>query len=210
MFYERTGDPPTLCMDFDPSHFRAAAIGLSWPSSIFTPSAVRAFHVKDARSEPYGRQGVSSGFQPWINRAGRFRLARRRGSQFKAIFSRLGAIGFDRWAVLEWECCLKNAEGRCPRRSCFIREHVIRRPPSKHFTTLARSTSDDPQIRRTLRLPSDPIENQQEFDMAEGRIRLGMVGGGEGAFIRRRAPHRRAPGQSLQTCRRRAFGLAPK
>jgi predicted dehydrogenase len=46
--------------------------------------------------------------------------------------------------------------------------------------------------------------------MAEPRIRLGMVGGGEGAFIGRRPPYRRAPGRSLRTRRWRAFGLPDK
>ena len=34
---------------------------------------IKAFHVKDADCTPTGRQGVYSGFQPWVSRAGRFR-----------------------------------------------------------------------------------------------------------------------------------------
>jgi sugar phosphate isomerase/epimerase len=56
---------------------------------------IRAFHVKDAEFNPTGRRGIYSGFQPWINRAGRFRSLGDGQVDFKAIFSPLAAIGFD-------------------------------------------------------------------------------------------------------------------
>ena len=112
---------------------------------------IRAFHVKDAEFNPTGRQGVYSGFQSWINRAGRFRSLGDGQVDFKAIFSRLAAIGFDRWAVLEWECCLKNAEDGAREGATFIREHVIR-VVERAFDDFAGGTSDDAQIRRTLGL----------------------------------------------------------
>ena len=34
---------------------------------------IKMFHVKDAEFNPTGRQGVYGGFQPWVDRAGRFR-----------------------------------------------------------------------------------------------------------------------------------------
>jgi sugar phosphate isomerase/epimerase len=107
--------------------------------------------VKDAEFNPTGRQGVYSGFQPWINRAGRFRSLGDGQVDFKAIFSRLAAIGFDRWAVLEWECCLKNAEDGAREGAAFIREHVIR-VTERAFDDFAGDTSDDARIRRTLGL----------------------------------------------------------
>ena len=35
---------------------------------------IKIFHVKDAESNPTGRQGVYGGYQSLVNRAGRFRL----------------------------------------------------------------------------------------------------------------------------------------
>src|SRR2546430_10237563 len=66
------------------------------------------FHVKDAEFNPTGRKGVYGGFQPWIDRAGRFRSLGDGQVNFKAIFSKLAQYDYPGWAVLEWECCLKH------------------------------------------------------------------------------------------------------
>ena len=71
---------------------------------------IKIFHVKDAEFNPTGRQGVYSGYQPWLDRAGRFRSLGDGQVDFSAIFSQLAAHDFDGWAVLEWECCLKHPE----------------------------------------------------------------------------------------------------
>lgn len=44
---------------------------------------------------------------------------------FKSIFSKLTGYGFDGWAVLEWECCLKNSEDGAAEGARFIRDHII-------------------------------------------------------------------------------------
>ena len=150
MFYERTGNHPRCAINYDPSHFVLQQLDYLAFIDIYA-ERIRAFHVKDAEFNPTGRQGVYSGFQPWINRAGRFRSLGDGQVDFKAIFSRLAAIGFDRWAVLEWECCLKNAEDGAREGAAFIREHVIR-VTERAFDDFARGTSDDAQIRRTLGL----------------------------------------------------------
>ena len=153
-----------------------------WASSTFTPERIRAFHVKDAEFNPTGRQGVYSGFQPWINRAGRFRSLGDGQVDFKAIFSRLAAIGFDRWAVLEWPPCLRMRRTVLREGAAFIREHVIR-VTERAFRRLRR--------RHQRRCP-DPTDIGPHLStnkstgvryMAEPRIRLGTGGGGEGAFI---------------------------
>jgi len=71
---------------------------------------INAFHVKDAEFKPDGRQRVCSGYQPWAQRAGRFRSLGDGQVDFAAIFSKLTQYGYDSWAVLEWECCVKSAE----------------------------------------------------------------------------------------------------
>ena len=150
MFYERTGNHPRCAINYDPSHFVLQQLDYLGFIDIYA-ERIRAFHVKDAEFNPTGRQGVYSGFQPWINRAGRFRSLGDGQVDFKAIFSRLAAIGFDRWAVLEWECCLKNAEDGAREGAAFIREHVIR-VTERAFDDFAGGTADPAQIRRTLGL----------------------------------------------------------
>ena len=103
------------------------------------------------RVQSDGRQGVYSGFQPWINRAGRFRSLGDGQVDFKAIFSRLAQYGFDRWAVLEWECCLKNAEDGAREGAAFIRDHIIR-VTDRAFDDFAGGASDATQVRRALGL----------------------------------------------------------
>ena len=45
---------------------------------------------------------------------------------FGAIFSKLTAMGFDGWAVVEWECCLKNPEDGAREGAAFVKDHIIR------------------------------------------------------------------------------------
>jgi sugar phosphate isomerase/epimerase len=150
MFYERTGNHPRCAINYDPSHFVLQQLDYLAFIDIYA-ERIRALHMKDAEFNPTGRQGVYSGFQPWINRAGRFRSLGDGQVDFKAIFSRLAAIGFDRWAVLEWECCLKNAEDGAREGAGFIRDHIIR-VTERAFDDFARGASDETQIRRTLGL----------------------------------------------------------
>ena len=71
---------------------------------------IKMFHVKDAEFNPTGRQGVYGGYQSWVDRAGRFRSLGDGQVDFKAIFSKMAQYDFPGWAVLEWECALKNSE----------------------------------------------------------------------------------------------------
>src|SRR5438132_6446628 len=150
MFYERTGNHPRCAINYDPSHFVLQQLDYLAFIDIYA-ERIRAFHVKDAEFNPTGRQGVYSGFQPWINRAGRFRSLGDGQVDFKAIFSRLAAIGYDRWAVLEWECCLKNAEDGAREGAAFIRDHIIR-VTDRAFDDFAGGASDATQVRRALGL----------------------------------------------------------
>lgn len=86
---------------------------------------IKAFHVKDAEFRPSGRSGVYGGYQPWINRAGRFRSPGDGQIDFKGIFSKLTQYDYDGWAVLEWECCLKDGDTGASEGSEFIRRHII-------------------------------------------------------------------------------------
>ena len=87
---------------------------------------IKMFHVKDAEFNPTGRQGVYSGYQPWLDRAGRFRSLGDGQVDFRAVFSKMAANDFDGWAVVEWECCLKHPEDGAREGAQFVSEHIIR------------------------------------------------------------------------------------
>ena len=44
----------------------------------------------------------------------------------KTIFSKLAQYDFDGWAVLEWECCIKDGEQGAKEGADFIRNHLIK------------------------------------------------------------------------------------
>jgi hypothetical protein len=45
---------------------------------------------------------------------------------FKSVFTKLAAYDYAGWAVMEWECCIKNAEDGAKEGALFIRDHIIR------------------------------------------------------------------------------------
>ena len=185
MFLERVGNHPRACLLYDPSHFVLQQLNYLDYIDIYH-ERIKIFHVKDAEFNPTGRQGVYGGFQSWVDRAGRFRSLGDGQVDFGAIFSKMAAYDFPGWAVLEWECCLKHPEdgareGRDvhrrphhPRgRSCVRRLRRRRRRPRRR----TRRCSASAERRRTM-----TIEGSSSA-AAPRRIRLGMVGGGQGAFI---------------------------
>ncbi|PKH27033.1 AP endonuclease [Enterobacterales bacterium CwR94] len=88
-------------------------------------SRIRAFHVKDAEFITSAHSGVYGGYQAWRDRPGRFRSLGDGQIDFKGIFSRLTAHGYRGWAVLEWECCLKEAQTGAREGAAFIQRHII-------------------------------------------------------------------------------------
>ncbi|HYH38976.1 MAG TPA: sugar phosphate isomerase/epimerase, partial [Azospirillum sp.] len=110
---------------------------------------IKMFHVKDAEFNPSPRQGVYSGYQPWIGRAGRFRSLGDGQVDFGGIFSKLTQYGFDGWAVLEWECCMKHPEQGAAEGAQFIEAHIIR-VTEKAFDDFAGAGTDQAANRRML------------------------------------------------------------
>ena len=73
-FLQKVDNHPRCHMLYDPSHLHLQNIDyLAWIDIYH--SRIRAFHVKDAEFRRNGRNGVYGGYQPWQQRAGRFRLA---------------------------------------------------------------------------------------------------------------------------------------
>ena len=91
------------------------------------------------------------GFQPWKNRAGRFRSLGDGQVDFGAIFSKLATYDFDGWAVLEWECFLKHPEDGAAEGAKFIREHIIR-VADRAFDDFVKSGADKAANRQMLGL----------------------------------------------------------
>lgn len=147
MFLERVDDHPRCHINYDPSHFVLQCLDyLAFIDHYH--ERIRAFHVKDAEFRPSGRTGVYGGFQPWIDRAGRFRSPGDGQVDFKAIFAKLSGYDFDGWAVLEWECCLKNAEDGAVEGARFIKEHIIK-VSERAFDDFAKSVAD-PSLNRAI------------------------------------------------------------
>ena len=61
----------------------------------------------------------------WRDRAGRYRSPGDGQVDFKRIFTKLTEYGFDGWAVLEWECCVKSPEQGAREGVSFIQNHII-------------------------------------------------------------------------------------
>ncbi len=114
-------------------------------------SRVRAFHVKDAEFQPNGRSGVYGGYQPWIDRPGRFRTPGAGQIDFKRIFSKLAQYDYPGWAVLEWEDPLESAAEGARKGAAFIRDHIVH-VTDHAFDDFAAANSDTEGNRRVLGL----------------------------------------------------------
>ena len=123
-FLDKLDNHPRCHMLYDPSHLHLQNIDYLAYLDIYH-SRIRAFHVKDAEFQKNGRSGVYGGYQNWADRPGRFRSLGDGDIDFKKIFSKLTQYDFDGWAVLEWECCLKDAQVGAREGSEFIQRHII-------------------------------------------------------------------------------------
>lgn len=150
MFLERVNNHARCCINYDPSHFLLQQLDYLEFIDIYH-ERIKALHIKDAEFRPTGRQGVYSGYQPWVQRAGRFRSLGDGQVDFGAIFSKMAQYNYDSWAVLEWECCLKHPEAGAAEGAEFIRRHIIR-VTEKAFDDFAGGDTDPAQLRRMLGL----------------------------------------------------------
>jgi sugar phosphate isomerase/epimerase len=150
MFLDRVGGHPRCNILFDPSHFVLQQLDYLAYIDIYH-SRIKAFHAKDAEFNSTGRQGVYGGFQPWINRAGRFRSLGDGQVDFTSIFSKLTQYDYAGWAVLEWECCIKSSDQGAAEGAPFIARHIIQ-AAGRAFDDFAASRADDEANREMLGL----------------------------------------------------------
>lgn len=150
MFLERVSNHPRACLLYDPSHYVLQHMDYLDHIDIYH-DRIRMFHVKDAELNPTGRQGVYGGFQSWENRAGRFRSLGDGQVDFGAVFSKMTQYGFEGWAVVEWECCLKHPEDGAREGAAFVKNHIIR-VTDKAFDDFAGTATDRATNRHMLGL----------------------------------------------------------
>ena len=149
-FLKATNNHSRAKILYDPSHFVLQQ--LDYLQFIdFYKDHIKMFHVKDAEFNPTGKAGVYGGYLDWKDRPGRFRSPGDGQVDFKSIFSKLSQYGFDGWAVLEWECCIKSPEQGAKEGSKFITDHIIE-VTEKSFDDFAGSEIDKEQIKKLLGL----------------------------------------------------------
>lgn len=149
-FLEATQNHPRACMLYDPSHFVLQQ--LDYIQFIdFYHERIKAFHVKDAEFNATGKCGVYGGFADWKDRAGRFRSLGDGQVDFKSVFSKLSQYGYDGWAVMEWECCIKSPEQGAKEGAPFIQNHIIE-VTEKAFDDFAGGPSNSSLLNQILGL----------------------------------------------------------
>ncbi len=153
MFLDRVKGHSRCNLLYDPSHFVLQQLDYLEYIDLYH-DRIKMFHVKDAEFNPTGRQGVYGGFQSWANRAGRFRSLGDGQVNFGAIFSKLTQYGFDGWAVMEWECCIKSSEQGASEGAPFIQKHIIQ-TAARAFDDFAGASTDQAMIDSLLGLTKE-------------------------------------------------------
>jgi sugar phosphate isomerase/epimerase len=149
-FLQAVNQHPRANILFDPSHFVLQQLDYLAFIDLYHPR-IKMFHVKDAEFHPNGRAGVYGGYQDWQDRPGRFRSLGDGQVDFKAIFSKFTQYGFRGWAVLEWECCLKDSAQGAAEGAPFISAHLINKA-ARAFDDFAGAATDAARNRRILGL----------------------------------------------------------
>jgi len=149
-FLEATNEHPRVNLLYDPSHFVLQQLDYLQYIDIYH-EFIQMFHVKDAEFNPNGRAGVYGSYSDWVDRPGRFRSLGDGQVDFQAVFSKLSQYGFDGWAVLEWECCIKSPEQGAEEGAPFIEDHIIR-VTEKAFDDFAGAEMDEALNRKALGL----------------------------------------------------------
>lgn len=148
MFLAQVKNHKRACLLYDPSHFVLQCLDYLEYIDIYH-ERIRMFHVKDAEFNPTGRQGVYSGYQSWVNRAGRFRSLGDGQIDFGGVFSKLAQYNYQGWAVVEWECAIKHPEQGAREGAPFVQSHIIQ-VTEKAFDDFAASGADEAFNKKTL------------------------------------------------------------
>jgi sugar phosphate isomerase/epimerase len=149
-FLETVDGSPAACINYDPSHFVLQQLDYLGFIDRYK-DRIKAFHVKDAEFQPRADCGVYGGYLSWEGRAGRFRSLGDGDVDFSKVFTKMTEIGYDSWAVLEWECAIKSSEQGAAEGAPFIEKHLIEKTEVA-FDDFVGGKSDVKQNRRILGL----------------------------------------------------------
>ncbi len=149
-FLQATGNHKRVSILYDPSHLVLQCLDYVGYLTCYK-DYIKAFHVKDAELRPSPKSGVYGGYQEWKDRPGRFRSLGDGQIDFKQVFSKLTEIGYDSWAVLEWECCIKEAEQGAREGAEFIRSMLIE-TSRRAFDDFAKGEANQESNKRILGL----------------------------------------------------------
>lgn len=147
-FLAATGNHPRVHILYDPSHFVLQQLDYIGYIDVYKDH-IKAFHVKDAEYHPSAKSGVYGGYQDWRDRPGRFRSLGDGQVDFKRVFSQLTQAGYASWAVLEWECCIKDSVQGATEGAPFIKSMLID-VPTRAFDDFAGGGTDEATNRRIL------------------------------------------------------------
>ena len=150
MLLEKLNHHPRLNILYDPSHLYLQHMDYVGFIEIYH-QRIKAFHVKDAEFIKSPLCGTYGGYQPWGKRPGRFRSPGDGQIDFNSIFARLTHHDFKRWAVVEWECYLKNAEDGARESVQFVNDHLIQ-ATEMSFDAFMRPKTDHNINRRILNI----------------------------------------------------------
>ncbi len=148
MFLDAVDQHPRCNMLYDPSHLFLQMIDYIEFLDIYQ-ERVRIAHIKDAEFNKNGKTGFWGGFQNWPTRAGRFRSLGDGDIEFGAVFSKLAEIDYDGWAVVEWECCIKDPHDGAREGAAFVRDHLIKIQP-RAFDANMQAKGVDAERNRTI------------------------------------------------------------
>lgn len=149
-FLQATGNHKRVSILYDPSHLVLQCLDYVGYLTCYK-DYIKAFHVKDAELRPSPKSGVYGGYQEWKDRPGRFRSLGDGQIDFKQVFSKLTEIGYDSWAVLEWECCIKEAEQGAREGAEFIKSMLIE-TSRRAFDDFAKGEANQESNKRILGL----------------------------------------------------------
>ena len=147
-FLDATGNHTRVNMLYDPSHFVLQQLDYIQHIDVYH-QFIKMFHVKDAEYNPTAKSGVYGGYQDWVDRPGRFRSLGDGQVDFNDIFSKLAQYDYKGWAVVEWECCLKNPEDGAREGVQFVKDYMIKKT-DKTFDDFASAGADEDSNKKIL------------------------------------------------------------
>ena len=150
MFLDAVGQHCRCKINYDASHFIKQGLEYLGFIDVYH-ERICSFHAKDAEFNPTARQGMYSGYQPWLKRAARDRSLGDGQVDFRAVFAKLTEYDFAGWAVYEWEDCLKDPAEAAREGAPFIARHIIT-ATAKTFDDFAGTGVDEAASRKLLGL----------------------------------------------------------